>query len=403
MSLISPFMKGGLRGIYISCKKIHPNPPLSKEGERRYNMETINAKQAQIDLKELFELAEPSFQEHKTSAYIKERLTSMGLTGYKTVGTGIFGTIDAGKEKTIALRSDMDALPFNAEKTEYKHLCGHHANMTTLLGVLDYASANKEKLKYNIRYIFQPAEEVIGGAVTMIEGGCLEGVSEIFATHTTPDVELGSVALITGGCMAGSNHFEVHIKGKSTHAAMPNSGTDTVTAACEYIMSCQTIISRLKDPVESGLISFGKINGGTAANILPEEVVLEGTFRHFDPEIKILIENAMRTRLKAIEEFYGIKGELTVSDGTPPVICDKGLMDKLRKLCDSKQIPISSFDRKSMGGEDFAWYLEKVPGAFIWQGVATGGYQPPLHNKEYRVPNEAVYPGIKLLSAYITE
>ncbi|MGE4267372.1 MAG: M20 family metallopeptidase [Deferribacterales bacterium] len=366
-------------------------------------METINAKQAQLDLKELFERAEPSFQEHRTSEYIKSRLNGMGLTDYKTVGTGIFGTIDAGKEKTVALRSDMDALPFNAEKTEYKHLCGHHANMTTLLGVLDYASANRKKLKYNIRYIFQPAEEVIGGAVTMIEAGCLEGVSEIFATHTGPDSELGSVALITGDCMAGSNHFDIKIKGKSTHAAHPNLGTDTVTAACEYVISCQTIISRMKDPVETGLISFGMINGGTAANILPETVELHGTFRHFDPAVKVLIEKTMRTRLKAIEDFYGVTGEFTVSDGTPPVRCDKELMDKLRQTCISQNIPVSSFDVKSMGGEDFAFYLEKIPGAFIWQGVSTGGYQPPLHNKEYRVPDEAVYPCIKLLTAYISE
>ncbi|WP_415238246.1 M20 metallopeptidase family protein, partial [Seleniivibrio woodruffii] len=366
-------------------------------------METINIRQAQLDLKELFERAEPSFGEYRTSEYIKERLNAMGLTDWKTCNTGIFGTIDAGKEKTVGIRADMDALPANTEKTEYMHLCGHHANMTTILGVLENITKNRDKLKYNVRYIFQPAEEVIGGAVTMIEAGCMEGVDEVFATHTTPDVALGSVALIAGGCMAGSNHFEVRIKGKSTHAAMPSSGTDTVTAACEYVMSMQTAITRLKNPVDPGLISFGMINGGTAANILPETVVLQGTFRHFDPVVKEVIHNAMQTRLKAIEEFYGVTGELIIHDGTPPVICDKDLVAKLINLSSAKNITVSRYDRKSMGGEDFAFMTELAKGAFIWQGVSTGGYQPPLHNKDYRVPDEAVYPGIKLLTAYLTD
>lgn len=361
----------------------------------------IDRKQIKTDLKELFDRAEPSFKEYKTSEYIKSRLAEMGLTGYKTVETGIFGTIDIGAEKTVALRADMDALPANPEKSEYMHLCGHHANMTTLLAVLDNITKNRDRLKFNVRYIFQPAEELVSGSIKMIEAGCMDGVSTIFATHTTPEVELGSVALISGGCMAGSNHFEITVSGKSTHAAMPHTGADTVTASCEFIMSMQTAITRLKDPTEPGLISFGMINGGSAANILPAEIKIQGTYRHFDPKVKKLIEEAMKTRLKAIEEFYGVQTILDINDGTPPVICDKSVTEEFREICREKGIKVSSFDSKSMGGEDFAFYLKYAPGAFLWQGVNSGGCHAPLHNIEYRVPDEAVYPCVNLLSAYL--
>jgi amidohydrolase len=287
----------------------------------------------------------------------------------------------------------MDALPYNDDGSVYKHLCGHHANMVTLLTTISILNKIKDKLNVNVRFIFQPAEESVSGSEVMIEGGCLDGVDEILATHTRPEVALGEVSLVSGGCMAGADMFELRIKGSSTHAAMP--------AAADYIMSVQTVISRLIDPTESGVISFGAINGGNASNILPEEIVLKGTYRHFDKKVKAAIEKGMKERLSAIESFYGVKGELSVFEGTPPVISDKKIVADLKGVCKKSGITISSYDSKVMGGEDFAFYLEHVPGAFIWQGVNTGSVHPPLHNKNYTVPDDAVLPGIKLLTEYI--
>jgi len=364
-------------------------------------MYEIDKSQISIDLKELADRAEPAFEEFRTSAYLKERLSEMGISIDKEVRTGFFGTINTDSEITVALRADMDALPFNEDRSEYKHLCGHHANMTTLLTSLSILNKIKNKLNVNVRFIFQPAEELVSGSEVMIDGGCLEGVSEILATHTSPDVDLGQVALISGGCMAGSNHFDITFKGKSTHAAMPHTGSDVVTAACDFVSSAHMIISRLKNPVESGLISFGSINGGSAANILPEEVKVMGTYRHFDKHVKEIIEKGMADRLAGINAFYGVEGELDIHDGTPPVICDKGIVADLRDICMRSGMDISPFDSKVMGGEDFAFYLEHVPGAFIWQGVRSGDSHPPLHNKAYTVPDDAVLPGIKLLTEYI--
>ncbi len=150
-------------------------------------------------------------------------------------------------------------------------------------------------------------------------------------------------------------------------------------------MSCQTILTRKKSPILDGLISFGAINGGSAANILPEEVRLAGTFRHFDKSVKKLIEHGMRVRLKAIEDFYGVMHKFTVHEGTPPVICDRNIVNKLRNICEEKGIKVTEYE-KSMGGEDFAFYLDHAPGAFVWQGVRQGESHPPLHNSEYTVP-----------------
>ncbi|PLX66836.1 MAG: hypothetical protein C0603_11610 [Denitrovibrio sp.] len=363
-------------------------------------MYNIDEKQMNKDLKELYDRAEPSTKEFETSKYIKSRLDEMGLTYKEAFVTGLFGTLDVGAKKTIALRSDMDALPYNEACTEYRHLCGHHANMTTLLTVLEVMVKMKDKLNVNIRYIFQPAEELVSGSVEMINAGCMEGVDEILASHTSPDIEYGFAALVEGGTMAGSNHFDIVFKGMSTHAAMPHMGTDTVTAAAEYIMSCQTILTRKKSPILDGLISFGSINGGSAANILPGELRLAGTYRHFDKSVKQLIEHGMKVRLKAIEDFYGIMGEFTIHEGTPPVICDKSIVSKLHKICEEKGIVVTEYE-KSMGGEDFAFYLEHAPGAFIWQGVRQGDSHPPLHNSKYTVPEGATLPAVKLLSEYL--
>lgn len=363
-------------------------------------MYIIDEKQMNIDLNELCKLAEPSTKEFKTSEYIKKRLNQMGLEYKEAFVTGVFGTIDAGAEKTVAIRGDMDALPYNEEGTEYRHLCGHHANMTTILTILETLVKVKDQLKVNVRFIFQPAEELVSGAEEMIKAGCMDGVSEIFASHTIPDIEFGKAALVEGATMAGSNHFDITIRGMSTHAAMPHMGTDTVVAASEFIVSCQSILTRKKSPIIDGLISFGAINGGSAANILPEEVRLAGTFRFFDKQVKELIEYNMKLRLKNIEDFYGVQAEFVVHDGTPPVICDKILVSRLAKIAEDKDIPLS-YHEKGMGGEDFAYYLDYAPGAFIWQGVKQGEDHPPLHNKAYTVPEGATLPAVRLLVEYI--
>lgn len=363
-------------------------------------MITIDEKQMSTDLKELYDRAEPSMKEFETSKYIKKRLGEMGLTYKEAFVTGLFGTLDVGAEKTIAVRSDMDALPYDDEGKQYRHLCGHHANMTTLLTTLSVMVKMKDKLNVNIRFIFQPAEELVSGSVEMIKAGCMEGVSEVLATHTSPDIPYGYAALVEGGTMAGSNHFDVTIKGMSTHAAMPHMGTDTVAAAAEYIMSCQTILTRKKSPILDGLISFCAVNGGSASNILPEEIRMKGTYRHFDKTVKQVIEHGMKVRLKNIEDFYGVKGEFISHEGTPPVICDKVIVDKLRTICREKDIPVTDYV-KSMGGEDFAYYLDYAPGAFIWQGVKQGESHPPLHNKNYTVPEGATIPAVRLLSEYL--
>lgn len=341
-------------------------------------------------LGDLAEIAEPSLHEFKTTEYIIDFLKAIGLTPVKTNPTGCFGTIDTGSDITVALRADIDALPANPEKTVYKHLCGHHSNTATLLMTLKHIMQSEEKPKVNIRYIFQPAEELVSGAQIMIDAGCLDGVSLIFAGHTEPGLPVGKIGIKQGPAMAGSNHFKIYFKGASTHGAYPHKGNDCVTAAANYIMNVQTIITRLKDPTLPGLISFGSIHGGSASNSLPEKVSLEGTFRHFHKEILKLIPEKMQTVLNGINETYGVKGELLVYDGTPPVYNDEKLSAFTENLFNSLGFDIEPYNIMSMGGEDFAFYMQHVPGVFIWIGSGETQTHPPLHNENYFVPAKTV-------------
>jgi len=353
----------------------------------------MNEEQKELALKvfkELGKLAEPSLEEYKTTEYIVEFLKECGYEPDFVGETGCYGTLDFGAEKTVALRADIDALPANEERTVYKHLCGHNLNMTALLMTLKILSLTKNKLNVNIRYIFQPAEELVSGAVIMIKEGCMKNVDEIYAIHAEPGLAAGKIGTISGPCMAGSNHFRIGMKGKGTHAAYPHKGNDVITAACTYISEAQKIVSRLIDPVQAGLISFGSIKGGYAANIIPDDVEIQGTFRFFDDGVKETICNQMNMLLKNTAEFYGCKGELEVYEGTPPVINDFELAPLILDRLKAHGIDAVRYERMSMGGEDFAFYLQHVPGLFLWAGVDETGNHPPLHNDNFYVPDVAV-------------
>ncbi|WP_202898559.1 M20 metallopeptidase family protein [Limisalsivibrio acetivorans] len=361
-------------------------------------MKSITPSERETALKvmaELAELAEPSFKEFKTTAYIKEFLESIGITPDNVYETGIWGTVDNGSDKTVALRSDIDALPFNEDKTEYRHLCGHNHNMTAVLMALKWIMENRDSLNVNIRYIFQPAEEMVSGASTMIERGCLEGVSCIYAMHAENEIPVGRAGVVRGPCMAGSNHFDIVFKGSATHAALPHKGTDTVSAAAYYINNAQTIVGRLCNPTMPALISFGSINGGSAANILPDSVRVMGTFRHFHLEIKEALVDGMQRLCASVKELFGVEAHLTIKDGTPPVVNDRELAEGIIERLDADLR--FSFDKPSMGGEDFAFYLEHVPGVFIWSGANESGSHPPLHSPDFYVPDETVVTSMRIM------
>jgi amidohydrolase len=357
----------------------------------------------QIDKKELSEIlndlskiAEPSFQEFLTTEYIVKFLKEHNIPIDKTFKTGCFGTINVGADKTIALRADIDALPVNEEKTCFAHLCGHHGHTASLLYSLKEIIKLKHELKNNFRYIFQPAEETGEGALFMIENGALEGVDEIYSLHGDPNYPVNTVVIKIGELMAGASLFKLIFRGNNTHAAFPHKGSDVVVALADYINICQKIISRFKDPVKEGLISFCKINGGSAPNILPSEISAEGTIRFFNKEMRDFLVKKMNIAKSSIEKFYNVQIEYNFSKGTLPLINDENLGEKLFKILSESDLNVISDDYKMMGSEDFSYFMEKVPGFYIKAGIALDKDHPPLHNKKFFLPDKAVENFVKI-------
>ncbi|MGA1846685.1 M20 metallopeptidase family protein [Deferribacter abyssi] len=341
-------------------------------------------------LHDLESLAEPSFKEYKTTDYIIRFLKNINIGIDKRLKTGCFGTINFNAKKTVAIRADIDALPINTEKTECRHLCGHHLHTTALLFTL-YEIVNKKiKLNVNLRYIFQPAEEIVSGAKVIIGEGGLDGVDEIYGLHVDPDIELGVMGIKPGELMAGSNHFEVDFKGKSTHGAYPHLGNDLIVAAADFINMAQKIVSRKIDPLKEKLITFGKIEGGTAGNILSDRLKILGTFRYFDKELKSFLMDELKKCAESVSRFYDIKIDVDIKEGTPPVINDEILTNNIQKICDKNGIRYVSDIQKSMGGEDFSLYQERIPGLFVRLGIKESDEIIPLHNINFKVPDRVI-------------
>ncbi len=349
--------------------------------------------EANVLLEDLGRIAEPSFQEFETTKYIVNFLQQNNIPLDKIFETGCFGTIDCGAEKTIALRADIDALPTNSEGTEFKHLCGHHSHTAMLLLALKYLVQHQDELKVNIRYIFQPAEEMGSGALFMMKKGCLNGCAEVYGIHVDAHQRLGEMLLKPGEFMAGAVMFEIKFSGNSTHAAYPHTGDDVLVAATDYVNLCQKIITRFKNPVKKAVLSFAQISGGQAFNILAEELLMKGTYRYFDAEVKELIEQKMDAIGAAIKLIYGVDVAITAVEGTIPLLNNRVLTKKLVEIFSGAEIHVNTELDPMMGGEDFSFYLNECPGVFVKLGVAGESGHPPLHNKDFFVPVEAVLLG----------
>ncbi len=364
--------------------------------ERALTLLDVSRREAEQVLADLAELAEPAFREFATTEYIVKflRENDIPLTQYRD--TGCYGTLDCGAAKTVALRADIDALPVNTAATEFRHLCGHHAHTAMLLLALRRLVRQREKLKINVRYIFQPAEEIGGGALFMMRQGCLDGCAEIYGQHVDPHQQLGEILLKPGEFMAGATMFDIDFSGRGTHAAYPHTGDDVLMAATDYVNLCQKIVTRFKNPIRKAVLSFGRISGGQAHNILADTLHIKGTYRYFDSDVKALIEEKMAAIGRAIKLIYNVDVAISTTEGTLPLHNDADLTRKLWKIFAGSALQINRGLDPMMGGEDFSFYLRELPGVFIKTGVAGKSGHPPLHNKNFFVPVEAVLLGSML-------
>ncbi|WP_048149786.1 M20 metallopeptidase family protein [Palaeococcus ferrophilus] len=353
---------------------------------------------------------ELKYEEERTSRIVEEHLLKWGYS-IKRVGTGIIADIGEG-EKTIALRADMDALPVQEENDiPYKsripgkmHACGHDAHTAMLLGAAKIIAEHEGELEGRVRLIFQPAEEGGNGAVKMIEGGALEGVDAIFGFHVWHELPSGIIGIREGPFLAGAGFFEAKVLGKGGHGASPHETVDPIPIAAETVLALQTVVSRNINPIETGVVSVTAIHGGTTFNVIPEEVEMEGTFRYYQPEIGELIKRRMAEIIEGIAKTHGAEAEFNINDLVPPTINDPKMADFARSVAEKYGLKHGDV-AMSMGAEDFAYYLQRVPGAFLTLGIYNEekGIIYPHHHPKFDVDEEVLYLGTAMEVALAAE
>ena len=333
---------------------------------------------------------ELGFKEFRTSSTIAETLKSFGMTPKTGVGkTGVTADLKFGEGPTIALRADMDALPmqeiselpFSSKNDGVMHACGHDGHMAMLLGTAKIFSQMENTLSGTIRFIFQPAEEGGGGARYMIEDGCLEGVDEIYGIHIWNYQPVGEVGIKEGPVLAAADLFDITIDGVGGHGATPQGTIDTVVVAAHLIQALQTIVSRNTNPLESTVITIGQINGGHNFNIIADRVRLEGTTRAYTEENRLMIEKRMNEVIEGVAKSFGAKITFNYQHGYPPTVNHSEATRKVLKAAKNVVDSGAGEPYLSMGGEDFSYYLQKVPGCFFFVGSA------PQDEKEFNIPH----------------
>lgn len=356
---------------------------------------------------------ELSWEEFNTSQFVFDYLTELGLSVRKTDPTGVIAELTGGGEgKTVALRADMDALSveeLNAE-LEYKstfegkmHACGHDAHTAMLLSAAKALVNVKEDLTGNVRFIFQPAEEVATGAKAMVAQGAMEGVDNVFGIHIWSQSPTGKVSCTPGPSFASADIFNVRFKGQGGHGAMPQDCIDAAVIASSFVMNVQSIISRTIDPQHSGVITVGKMTVGTRFNIIAENAEIEGTVRCFNPEVRDHIEKQLRIYAEQTASIYGGGAEVEYIRGTQALINEP---ESARLV---QQVAAAAFgervlyeEKPTMGGEDFSFYLDEAPGSFalVGNGNAEKDTEWAHHHGRFNIDEEAMSTGAELYAQY---
>ena len=370
----------------------------------------------------LHQIPEIGYEEFQTAAVIRAELERLGIAyvaGVEGAPTATIAWIGDVSKPCVALRADIDALPI-LEKTGVPyasqtpgrmHACGHDGHTATLVGVASLLKDVVDRLPVCVKFMWQPAEEGGGGASRLVEAGVLDGrlgpkVSAVFGLHGWPGMKVGLVATKGGALLAATDTFIATFVGSGCHGAFPHLGRDPIVTACEATLSLQKFISRELDPTEPGVITVGKFNAGTATNIIPDEATIEGTARTLTVPARKQIREAIERRCQGIADANDCGLRFEWIDGYPPTINDPAMADYVGKIARGT-LGADRFilvARPSMGGEDFAYYLEKVPGCFFLVGVEPhdrNGY-PSLHSDRFDFTDAALEVGMRMFVSLVT-
>lgn len=362
---------------------------------------------------------ELAFEEVKTSQLIVDYLSNLGIEVTDGVAkTGVVGLIRGSKSgKTFAIRADMDALPILEENTcDYKsttngkmHACGHDVHVTCLLGAAEILNELKEQLHGNIKLIFQPAEEGVGGALPMIEEGVMNNptVDACIAAHVWPEIPAGKIAVKHGPIMASPDDFEILVKGKGGHGAMPHTVIDPIIIGCQVVNALQTIASRKVNPLQPIVISVCSFHSGTCTNVIPDTAIIKGTARTLNRDLRNKIKGLMEEVIAGVVHSMGGEYEFHFKYLYPPTINDNDITDLLAlsasKIIDTENILWA--DEPSMGGEDFAYFAEIVPSTFFRLGCGNldKGLIYPIHNARFDVDEKCITIGASVLAQFAVD
>lgn len=358
--------------------------------------------------RQLHGIPEPGLMERETSLFILEELASMNIkVEFGPGGTGVIAFVEGrpGSE-TLAFRADIDALSveeqtglaFSSRHKGYMHACGHDGHTAMLLGFAKLLmSMDINEREHNVLLIFQPAEEGPGGAETIVNSGLLEkyNVSCIFGQHIFPDIPEGKIGCRPGAFLAQTGEYDLMIKGRSCHGAMPHKGKDTVVAASSLVLALNTIVSRHIDPLEPSVLTIGRMISGERRNIIAGEAILEGTLRAFNDETYNTIKSLVIKMLDSVCDTFGCEGSYEFRDMYPAVNNDRRLYDMLVESLDKDELlqmePL-------MIAEDFSYYQKRVPGLFLLLGSGNieKGYVYPLHNNKFDFNEDILLLGIQM-------
>ena len=358
---------------------------------------------------------ELSGQEQNTAVYVADQLRSIGLEPKKNVGGyGVTALIQGSKPgKCIALRADMDALPiteatgvpFASTTPGVMHACGHDAHTAMLLAAAYVLNQMKDELHGCVKLVFQPSEETAdnSGAKRMIADGVLENphVDAIIGQHVNPTRNTGVFTLLPGAMSAASDRFFITVRGQSCHASKPNSGVDAIVVGAQIITALQTIVSRNVNPVDSCVITIGKVTGGTRYNVLAGELTMEGTCRNLNPKVRDSMPRRMEQIIRGIAHGMGAEYEFRYVKGYSPIINDPDMFRLVRntavELFGEENV---ATPEPSLGGEDFSFYAEQVPAVFYRTGCYKEGTPTyPVHNEHFLPDERSLYPGALVMIA----
>ena len=366
--------------------------------------------------REFHQHPELSLQEFWTASRIEEELDRFGIEHTRVGETGVLGTLrgEGRGDGVVVLRADIDALPIQETNPEayasqidgVMHACGHAAHAACLLGAAKVLAKNKDAFGGEVRFVFQPAEEIGQGAKPFIEAGVLDGAKRVFGIHTASDIPSGSVGVKPGLNNASVDHFRIVIHGKSSHVSTPQLGIDALYIACQTVVALQALVTRRTSPVEPLIIGVGKLNAGTTYNALAETAVLEGTTRAASHETRAWVQNAVTRVVQNTASDYGGTADIVWADFAAPLLNDPEVCVEVSDVADGLWGEGCAVAARplSLAGDNFAEFLRHLPGAYAYLGTGNPdlpGTVNPAHNGNFDIDENALVLGASLYAGVV--